>query len=145
MYIYIYIYKIIAINPKRYTGIRNISYHWPNRYNLQYDIDFLGCWCSSLVLILQSYGIKVGYGGIQDHEEAEMVVLLKVEAAAVEVWDLICQTESILSSVYLFFLILPFFLFFPFYGSECYDFPPPPPSFATCPIIHPFSKYEIFV
>ena len=63
----------------------------------------------------------------QDHQEAEMVVLLKVEAAAVEVWDLICQTESILSSVYLFFLILPFFLFFPFYGSECYDFLPPSP------------------
>ena len=73
----------------------------------------------------------------QDHQEAEMVVLLKVEAAAVEVWDLICQTESILSSVYLFFLILPFFLFFPFYGSECYDFPPPPSCSATCPIIHP--------
>ena len=49
MYIYIYI-LIIAINPKQYTGIRNISYHWANRYSLWYDIDFLGS--DALVLFL---------------------------------------------------------------------------------------------
>ena len=39
-YIYIYIYKI-TVNSKRYTSInryRNISFHWSNRYNLQYEI-----------------------------------------------------------------------------------------------------------
>ena len=42
IYIYIYIYILkIAINPKRYTGIRNISYRWPNRYNFRYGIDSL--------------------------------------------------------------------------------------------------------
>ena len=40
-YIYIYKYKKIAVNPKRYTGIRNISYRWPNQYNLQYGINIL--------------------------------------------------------------------------------------------------------
>ena len=34
----------LAVTPKRYTGIdlyRNISFHWPNRYGLRYEIDFL--------------------------------------------------------------------------------------------------------
>ena len=43
--IYIYIYKI-AVNPKWYTSIdrylKYILYQWPNRYSLQYGIDFLG-------------------------------------------------------------------------------------------------------
>ena len=45
-FIYIYIgfkhYIYIAVNLKRYTGIRNISYRWPNRYSLRYGIDSLG-------------------------------------------------------------------------------------------------------
>ena len=46
IYIYTYIWTLntiyIVVNPKRYTGIRNILYCWPNRYNFQYGIDSLG-------------------------------------------------------------------------------------------------------
>ena len=38
MNIYIYYF---AVNLKRYTSIRNISYRWLNRYSLQYGIDSL--------------------------------------------------------------------------------------------------------
>ena len=44
LYIYIYIYKIAVTQNGTpvLTDTRNILYRWPNRYSLQYGIDFFG-------------------------------------------------------------------------------------------------------
>ena len=56
IYIYIYIYKTIVINPKRYTGIDWYPKYivlLANRYSIRYDIDSLA------IAIQSSFGSTI--------------------------------------------------------------------------------------